>query len=149
MLPVLRARPPLSAFGESALNRLDTLFDRFFGEDFDLMGKPGVAWSNMPLAMWADENHVYIEAELPGVEEKDLEITVHGDVLSIKAERRPVEGRNYLYNGRIFGRFERAVALTEAVDTDQIEATLINGVLHLSLPKKAEARTKKISVKTS
>jgi HSP20 family protein len=99
--------------------------------------------------MWADENNVHIEAELPGVEEKDLEITVHGDVLSIKAERRPAEGRNYLYNGRIFGRFERAVALTEAVDTDQIEATLNNGVLYLSLPKKAEARTKKITVKTS
>jgi HSP20 family protein len=103
----------------------------------------------MPLSMWADENHVYIEAELPGVDEKDLEITVHGDVLSIKAERRPTEGRNYQYNSRVFGRYERAVALTEAVDTDQIEATLANGVLHLSLPKKAEARTKKITVKTS
>ena len=149
MLPVLRTKSPLSPFGESALNRLDTLFDRFFGDDFELMGRPGVTWSHMPLAMWADETHVYIEAELPGVEEKDLEITVHGDVLSIKAERRPTEGRNYLYNGRIFGHFERAIALTEAVDTDQIEATLANGVLHLSLPKKAEARTKKVTVKTS
>ena len=149
MLPVLHTKSPLSVFAGSPLNRLDTLFDRFFGDDFDVMGRHGLAWSHMPLSMWADENHVYIEAELPGVEEKDLEITVHGDVLSIKAERRPTEGRNYQYNSRVFGRFERDVALTEGVDTDQIEATLVNGVLHLSLPKKAEARTKKITVKTS
>jgi HSP20 family protein len=149
MLPVLHTKSPLSLFGGSTFNRLDTLFDRFFGDDFDVLGRQGLTWSHMPLAMWADDNHVYVEAELPGVEEKDLEVSVHGDVLSIKAERRPTEGRNYIYNGRIFGRFERAVALTEAVDTDQIEATLTNGVLHLSLPKKAEARTKKISVKTS
>jgi len=149
MLPVLYSKSPLSLFGGSPLNRLDTLFDRFFGDDFDVMGRHGLVWSHLPLSMWSDEDHVYIEAELPGVEEKDLEITVHGDVLSIKAERRPTEGRNYQYSNRVFGRFERAVALTEAVDTDQIEATLANGVLHLRLPKKAEARTKKITVKTS
>ncbi len=149
MLPVLHTRSPLSLFGGSPLNRLDTLFDRFFGEDFDIVGRHGLTWSHNPQTNTPQQHHVYIEAELPGVDEKDLEITVHGDVLSIKAERRPTEGRNYQFNSRVFGRFERAVALTEAVDTDQIEATLANGVLHLRLPKKAEARTKKITVKTS
>jgi HSP20 family protein len=65
----------------------------------------------------------------------------------LKALRQEPEGRKYLYNGRIFGRFERTVALPEAVETDQIEATLVDGVLSLTLPKKAEARPKKITVK--
>jgi len=99
--------------------------------------------------MWQDENNLYIEAEMPGVLEKDLEVTVHGDVLSIKAQRHEPEGRKYLYNGRIFGRFERALALPESVDTDAVEATIEGGVLYLRLPKKAEARPKKITVKNA
>jgi HSP20 family protein len=148
MLPVLRSNVALSPFAGTPFSRLDSLFDRFFGEGDDFFGRQGWTWSHMPLAMWADKDNLYVEAELPGVLENDLEITVH-DVLSIKAERREPEGRRYVYNGRIFGRFEWAVALPEAVDIDQIGATLTNGVLHLTLPKKAEARTKKITVKTS
>jgi HSP20 family protein len=149
MLPVLRSNQQLSQFAGTAFGRLDSLFNRFFDDEWDFLGRQGWTWSHMPLAMWADENNLYIEAELPGVLEKDLEITVHGDILSIKAERHQAEGRNYVYNGRIFGRFERAVALPEAVDSDQIEATLTNGLLHLTLPKKPEARPKKIAVKNS
>jgi HSP20 family protein len=144
---MLRGSASMSPF--ATLNRLDSMFDRFFGEEGDLNGRPGWNWSHMPIAMWADEDNLFIEAEMPGVQEKDLEITVHGDVLSIKAVRTEQEGRKYLYNGRIFGRFERSVSLPEAVDTENIEATLSNGVLHLTLPRKAEARPRKISVKTS
>jgi HSP20 family protein len=148
MLPVLRSNLPASPLG-TAFNRLDALFDRFFGDEGEPFARPGWAWSHTPLAMWTDDNNLYIEAELPGVAEKDVDITVHGDVLSIKAERHDEEGRKYVYNGRIFGRFERSVALPEAVDTDHIDATLSNGVLHLTVPKQPDARPKKIALKSS
>src|SRR4051794_33372905 len=149
MLPVLRSSLPFSPFAVSPFGRFDSLFDRVFGEEPETFNRPGWAWSHMPLTMWQDENNLYIEAEMPGVLEKDLEVTVHGDVLSIKAQRHEPEGRKYLFNGRIFGRFERAVALPEPVDTGAIEATLEGGVLRLSLPKKAEARPKKIAVRNA
>ena len=149
MLPVLRSSLPFSTFATSPFGRLDSLFDRVFGDEPETFSRQGSAWSHMPLAMWHDENNLFIEAEMPGVLEKDLEVTVHGEVLSIKAQRQEPEGRNYLYNGRIFGRFERTVGLPEAIDTDQIEATLEDGVLRLTLPRKADARPKKITVKNA
>jgi HSP20 family protein len=149
MLPVLRSSLPFSTFAGSPFGRLDTLFNQVFGDDPELFNRRGWAWSHMPLAIWQDENNLYIEAEMPGVVEKDLEVTVHGEVLSIKAQRHEPEGRKYLHSGRIFGRFERAVALPEAVVADQVEATLNDGVLHLTLPKKAEARPRKIAVKNA
>ena len=77
---------------------------------------------NFAVSVWGDENHLHVEAELPGVSEKDVEITVHDGVLTIRADRRPEEGRAYLYNSRAFGSFERAIVLPEAVDADKVEA---------------------------
>jgi len=100
----------------------------------------------MPVAMWDDEDHFFIEAELPGVREEDVEVTVHNSMLFIRGERRPEEGRRYLYNGRSFGRFERVMTLPEAVKTDDVQATLKDGILFLSLPKSPEAKPKKIAL---
>jgi HSP20 family protein len=149
MLPVLRSNLPVSPFAGAPFGRMDSFFDRFFGSEGNGPGAQTWTWSHMPVAMWADEENLYLEVEAPGVAEQDVEITVHGDILSIKVQRPEVEGRKYLYNGRIFGRFERDVVLPEAVDTDQIEATLANGLLYVQLPKTPESRPKKISVKTS
>jgi len=147
MLPVLHGGSSVSFLGSTHFNRLDSLFDRFFNELGEPLPRANGAWSHMPVSIWTDENNLYIEAEVPGMSEKDVEVTVHGDVLSIRAVRPEPEGRKYAYNGRAFGRFERAVALPEAVDTDHIDATVVNGVLSLTLPKKADARPKKISIK--
>jgi HSP20 family protein len=147
MLPVLHGGSSLSPFSSVPLNRLESLFDRFFND----VGEPSMrgngAWSAMPVSIWNDENNLYIEAEVPGMTEKDVEVTVHGDVLSIRGVRSEPEGRKYSHHGRMFGRFERAIALPEAVDTDHIDATVVNGVLSLTLPKKADARPKKIAIK--
>ncbi|WP_168221771.1 Hsp20/alpha crystallin family protein [Aquisphaera giovannonii] len=101
------------------------------------------------MSLWADEEDLYIEVDTPGVEEKDVELTVHGDVLTIKAGRAEPEGRKYLFNGRAFGRFERTLRLPEAVDSEKVDATLSGGVLRLTLPRKAEARPRKITLKGS
>jgi HSP20 family protein len=149
MLPVLRGSLPVSPFAGAPLGRLDSIFDRFFGNEGNGGSGQVWTWSHMPVAMWTDEENLYLEVEAPGVAEQDVEITVHGDVLSIKVQRPEIEGRKYLYNGRVFGRFERDVVLPEAVDTERIEATLTGGLLNITLPKTPESRPKKISLKTS
>ncbi|MGO9467332.1 MAG: Hsp20/alpha crystallin family protein [Isosphaeraceae bacterium] len=145
---MLRTNLPFSPFAGTALNGLDTLFDRLFGDELDL-DRPGWGWGFVPVSMWQDDNNIYVEADLPGVPDKDLEITVHNRVLTIKAQRREEESRKYTFNGRTFGVLERAIVLPDSVDSDQVEAKLANGILSVTLPKHPDARPKKIAVKTS
>jgi HSP20 family protein len=125
------------------VNRLDSLFERFFDDGPTSPERPG-----LPVAMWHDEDRIYVEAELPGVAEPDVELTVHNEMLFIRAERKPELGRRYLYNGRAYGRFERAVTLPEGVIADEVQAELKGGVLSIALPKRPESRPKKIAIKS-
>jgi len=86
---------------------------------------------------------------MTGVADKDVDLTVHNGLLFIRAERRPVEGRHYLYNGRAYGRFERVITLPEAVDADNVQARLADGLLCIALTKTPESKPKKVTVKTS
>jgi HSP20 family protein len=70
-------------------------------------------------------------------------------MLFIRGERKPEEGRQYLYNGRVWGQFERVITLPEAVDADNVEAELTDGILRVALPKRPEAKPKTIMLKTS
>jgi HSP20 family protein len=81
--------------------------------------------------------------------DQDVEVTVHNGILFIRGERKVEEGREYLYNGRTWGRFERAITLPEAVDAETVEAELTNGVLRIALPKSPEAKPKRIALRTS
>jgi len=144
MLPVSRTNSLLSPTW-NGFNRLDTFFDRVLGEE----GQAGQAWGGLPVAMWQDDDQVNIEIELPGVAENDVEVTVHNKMLFIRGERKPAEGRQYLYNGRTFGRFERIISLPEEVNSAEVQATLSNGVLHVALPKSPEAKPRKITVRTN
>ena len=143
MFPVIRDSSGLAPLAAGPINRLDSLFDRVFGDDGAILGQ---AWSGMPLAMWQDDDHFYVEVELPGVSEQDLDITVHNGTLFIRGGRKPEEGRRYLYNGRSYGRFERVITMPEAVNTDDVQATLKDGILSLTLPKSPEAKPRKITL---
>jgi len=146
MLPALRTHRALAPVPTMATNRLDSFFDHVFGDDGNY-GVRAASWA--PVAMWEDDDHISIEAELPGVADKDLDITVHNGMLFIRGERKPEEGRRYLYNGRAFGRFERVITLPEAVDAAEVQATLKDGLLCIDLPKSPEAKPRKIELKTS
>jgi HSP20 family protein len=148
MHPVLRTYFPLLPFDGRTLSRVDSWFDRLFAEDGAGI-RPATAAASFAVSVWEDENHRHVEAELPGVTDNDVDITVHDGVLKIRAERRPEEGRVYLYNGRSFGRFERSIVLPEAVDAENVEAVMSNGVLRIDLPKHPAARPRKITLKTS
>jgi len=130
----------------SPANRLDAFFSPFHGEDGGVFGR---ALAGVPVAMWEDEDHVYVEAEMAGVREEDVDITVHDGRLFIRGERKPAEGRQYLYNGLAYGRFARVITLPDAVNTDNVEAKLADGMLSITLPKSPEAKPKKIQLKTS
>src|SRR5690242_6284884 len=98
MLPVVRNPVSFTPFFATPFNRLDALFDRFLGDEGEAAITQGRGWSHLPMATWTDEENLYVEVDAPGVEERDLEITVHGEVLTIKAQRSEPEGRTYLFN---------------------------------------------------
>jgi HSP20 family protein len=101
------------------------------------------------VSLWQDDDHIYVEADLPGMADEDVEVTVHMGVLFIRGERKAEPGRQYLYNGRTWGRFERAITLPDEVDTEAVQAELTQGVLRVSLPKRPEAKPRKITLKSS
>jgi HSP20 family protein len=146
MMPVLRTGYPFASFG--SLNRLDSLFDRLLNTDGDAE-RAGFVSRPLPLSVWQDETTFFFEAELPGVSEKDVDITVHQGVLTIKAERKVQEGREYLHKGHSFGRFEQAITLPEQVDSEKVAASLSNGVLRVELPKIPQAQPRKVALKAS
>lgn len=143
MLPLLWIDPALSAMTGGPINRLASIFGRVFAEDSSI----GAAVADVPMAMWEDDEHIYVEAELPGLTDQDVDITVQGGRLWIRGERKPEEGRTYLYDGRCYGRFERAITLPAAVTTDGVQAELKDGVLSLALPRAPEAKPRKIPLK--
>jgi HSP20 family protein len=112
-------------------------------------------WSTMPAVDVVESEKAYeINAELPGMDEKNIEVKVSDGVLTIKGEKREEKEqkeKDYYLQERSFGSFERSFEVPESVDADKIEARFKKGVLTLTLPKKAEAQkpAKKIEVKSA
>lgn len=91
-----------------------------------------------------------LKADLPGVNESDLDISVHNNVLTVSGSRQAEErkeGESYALYERQFGSFSRSFSLPDMADGDRIEAQLEQGVLTLTIAKKAEAKPKKIAIK--
>ncbi len=150
-------RDPFLAFRD----RMDRLMDDFFG-GFDIW--PVNRWAINPFE-WRmgafvptldvkDENdQIRIEAELPGMAENDVEISLSGDFLTIKGEKKQEveeKEKSYYRTERSYGSFERTIPLPVEVDRDKVEAHFKKGVLEITLPKtkEAAAATKKIPIKT-
>ncbi|WP_322819720.1 Hsp20/alpha crystallin family protein [Tepidiforma sp.] len=101
------------------------------------------------------EDAFVVHAELPGVEAKDIEVTVADGVLTLRGEKRSEreeeqEGR--VYRERFFGSFERRLPVPETVDIEGVEASLKDGVLEVRLPKRApepKEAPKKVTIRTS
>jgi len=141
MLPVFP-----NATAVTPTNRLDSLFDRVFDTGNAFMNQ---GWSAIPMAMWEDEDQIHVEAELPGMSESDVEITIHNRTLYLRGERKAEEGRKYLVNGRAFGKFEQAITLSATVDVDNVRAELKDGVLRIDLPRSPESKPRKIALNAS
>jgi HSP20 family protein len=132
------------------MGRLSTEMNRIFRR-FGLPDggqQPAVAY---PAAdMWQDENYLYVEAELPGIQIADLDIYVTGgNQLSIRGERKPpaVEGGAWHRQERGYGQFSRLLTLPCDVKTEEVEADLKDGVLTVKLPKSEAAKPRRLAIK--
>jgi HSP20 family protein len=125
-----------------ALHRdMNRLFDetfRSFGAVAPFTGASGLSWPSVEIS--ETENEVKVTAELAGLDEKDIEVQIEDNVLTLRGEKRTeTEDKERRYTERSYGRFERRLALGE-VDEDRATATFKNGVLTVTLPKSREAR---------
>lgn len=96
-----------------------------------------------------DEGHFFVHLDAPGMERKDLDISVSGNTLTVKGERKEEEhkkGKGYFYSERRYGSFQRSVELPAEVIPDKVAANYKNGVLELTLPKSEKAKAKQIKV---
>ena len=149
-------RDPFSSFR----NEMDRLFEDFFapGEtrsfagDGGAGGRAGGLSISPSIDLHETEQAYEVTAELPGMEQKDVEVTLRDNALVLSGEKRQdhQEGEGgRRWSERSFGRFERYVALPEEVDADKVEAKFRNGVLKITLPKNPKARdkTRKIEIR--
>lgn len=101
------------------------------------------------LNLFEDSDNLYLTAELPGVNPADLEVSVHGDSLTLRGERKKSEEdetANFHRREREAGFFRRVVSLPVKVDNENVSAAIKNGVLKVTLPKAPEVKIKTISV---
>jgi len=132
---------------------MNRLFDDVFGH-FD-SGMPALlgrmpSWPSIEVT--ASDKEVRIAAELPGLEEKDIDLLVDDDVLTIRGEKRAeTEDKDRRFSERYYGRFERVIPLPFEVEDDKAEASFKNGVLTITLPKspKAQEKAKRIAINGS
>jgi len=94
--------------------------------------------------MWHDKSRVYIEADVPGFAESDLDLQFEDGKLRIRGKRQFGEDhRKFEHNERFYGRSERAVALSDVIDPESIDAELAHGVLKITLSKKSRRLTQR------
>lgn len=135
------------------LRELDELRSRF--EDFWPLWPSQERFAFEPVE-WMPAIDIYesggkytVKAELPGMKQEDVDVSVTGDRLTIKGEKKAeteVEEENYYRSERVYGSFCRSIDLPSDADSDKIEANYNEGVLEVSIPKTEEVKSKKIDV---
>ena len=98
--------------------------------------------------MYEENNQLVMKTELPGIDKDDLDVTLEGDRLTIKAEKKEEvkEDATHHTRERYYGHYYRSMTLPYPVKADEISATMDNGVLELRLPKAEEVQAKKIEI---
>lgn len=133
------------------VNRLfDDVF-RGFGSGLPSFGKGAAFSAGWPSVEISDtDNEIKVTAEVPGLEEKDIEVLLDDGVLTLKGEKRSEsEDKDRQFSERYYGRFERRIPLGVEVKEDQVDARFKNGVLTVTLPKteKAQSQVKRIAIR--
>lgn len=148
------ARPERMEHPIEALHReMNDLFESFFG-DFGLTRWPGLTRTSdtlMPrFEVSETDTAVEVAAELPGMDEKDVRVTLDNGLLTIEGEKkaeREDKKRGVFFSERSYGRFQRSVALPAGVDESKVKATFKKGVLQVTIPKTAAAREARRTIK--
>jgi len=134
--------PVLGSFRDE----MNKLFESFSGRNATGMGLVP------PLDISETDENILVKVEAPGIEPKDIDISVSGDTLTIKGEKKlekEEKGKNYHFVERSYGSFSRSVGLPASVNSDQVKAEYKKGILEITLPKSEKSKAKKIPVKVS
>jgi HSP20 family protein len=150
MIPALFHRPRV----ESSLRPMSRNIDQIFDEFVDWFGGNGLSASEetaaYPVDVREEDGQIIIDAEMPGFEKDEVDVTLERGVLNISAEHKEEnekkeKGKTHLHERR-YRRIQRTFSLPAAVDESHVDAKLKDGVLHLTLHKKKEAIPHKIEI---
>ena len=139
----------------SLRDRMDRLFGDFAGRGWPTQGWPteeGLTagmW-NPPVDVYETKDSIVLKADLPDVKKEEVDISVEGNILTLRGERKrekEVKEKDFYRMERSYGAFSRSFTLPGSVDADRIEADFAGGVLKVTLPKREESKPKQIKVK--
>jgi len=128
-------------------SEMDDLFNAFFG---DWPGREHRLWPSIDIA--DDEETIVVRAELPGCRPEDVDISVHGNTMTISGEKKHSEEKKkkgYYYSESSWGSFRRELNLPSEVDIAKIEAVYKDGILTVTMPKAEMEKAVKVKVKSS
>lgn len=141
---------PWKSFGEiSRLRReMDDLFSRIFGETS--VSKIGITKWQPLVDISETDTHLVVKAELPGIDAKDVDVSITGNQLTIKGEKqeeKEEKGENRYRSERYYGSYQRVIDLPTRVEEDKTEATYNKGILTITLPKVEKVKRKQVKIK--
>jgi len=137
------------------LSTLEDRLNRMFGEGFGTPygGQELTAGAFVPpVDVYEDEKSIRLKMEVPGIEEKDININLENNLLTVKGERKmesETKEENYHRMERSYGSFARSFTLPNTVDPEDVKASYAKGVLTINMAKRAEARPKQIKVEVT
>ena len=149
LIPIGRDRSVASPF-MSLQREIDRLFEDF-SRGFPTIAGNGATALMPSMDVTETDKEIEITAELPGLEEKDVQINVADNILTIRGEKKAEKeqkDKNYRLVERSYGSFERTLELPEGVNADAIKANISKGLLKVTVPKPAPTQAKKIEVKS-
>jgi HSP20 family protein len=133
------------------LAQLQDRVNRVFQEANSGQREEGIATSSFvpPVDIYETEHNIVLKLEVPGVEQKDLDIRIENNTITVRGERKfeqEVKEENFHRVERRYGSFQRSFSLPNTVNTENVSADYENGVLKVTLAKRAEAKPKQIKV---
>ena len=130
----------------------DSIFDDLFNELYSLptsfLSKSGMDLSPR-IDISETDNEYKIEAELPGINQKEIDVKIDNNILTIKGKKEDIKEekeKNYHLRERYYGAFQRSISLPNNIEPEKIKASFENGVLNISVPKSDKRAPKKIEI---
>ena len=128
---------------------VNRLLESFFGRPTTAMAPTGERMWAPAADIWEDKDNVVLTFEIPGISDKDVNVSITDGVLSVRGERRfdrAMKDESYHRLERVYGKFERNVQLPMPVQPDHVKAVYRDGVLEITVPKAEEVKPKQIKI---
>lgn len=133
----------LGGFSRSPWSGLESEIDRLFETAIGSLADPAAS-TRFPVDLYEDNDNTYVRAELPGLDRSDINVEMVEDYLTISGTRK--SGKKDNGQGEESFSFSRSVTIPEHVQADKVSASYENGVLTVTLPKREEAKPRKVQV---